>query len=410
MLVDTELSSRRGCTAMGLPGVEVGREFDLGGAERSDRHRDRVLGHGAIIRLDSSPPRMKTHELSAHAHHEDEDEHNKSGERRTKWVVILAGLMMVGELIAGWYSGSMALTADGWHMGTHVGALGLTLVAYWYARTRAGNDAFSFGTGKVYALAGYTSGVLLALVALWMAVEGVERLIEHPTIIYNEALPIALLGFVVNLVSALLLSRGHHYGHGHGHGHDHGHDHDHDHDGHDGHDGHHADASGDAKPVPGTLDFNLRAAYIHILADAMTSVLAIGALTLGKYAGLWYLDPAMGLVGGAVITWWAISLCRQASRQLLDVVSSPKHEDEVRHKLEAIDDVRVADLHVWELGPGRRSCIVSLVTSTPRDVAFYRETVLGALDVAHLTIEIHQCGLSHDDVSDEAQVAHHHEH
>jgi cation diffusion facilitator family transporter len=347
---------------------------------------------------------MQAHELSAHAHHEDEDEHNKSGERRTKWVVALAAVMMVGELIAGWFTGSMALTADGWHMGTHVGALGLTLVAYWYARTRAGNDAFSFGTGKVYALAGYTSGVMLALVALWMVIEGIDRLVEHPVTNYDEALPIALLGFVVNLVSALLLGKGHHYGHGHGHGH--GHDHGHGH----AHGDDHAHDDAPAVAVAGTLDFNLRAAYIHILADALTSLLAIGALTLGKFAGLWYLDPAMGLIGGAVIVWWAVSLCRQASRQLLDVVSSPKHEAEVRHKLEAIDDVQVADLHVWELGPGRRSCIVSIVTSTPRDVGFYRETVLAALDVAHLTIEIHQCGLAHDDVGGEAQVAHHHEH
>ena len=202
-----------------------------------------------------------------------------------------------------------------------------------------------------------------------------------------------MLGLVVNIVSAILLGHDHHYGHGHGH-----------------------DGTGtittitattitttarsrprrtiDDKPKPGTLDFNLRAAYIHILADAMTSVLAIGALALGKYVGLWFLDPLMGLIGGAVIVWWAISLCRQASRQLLDVVSSPAHEHVVRKRLEAIDDVRVADLHVWELGPGRRSCIVSLVTATPRELAYYREAVLAALDVAHLTIEIHRCELA----------------
>jgi cation diffusion facilitator family transporter len=346
---------------------------------------------------------MQAHELSAHVHHEDADdeEHNKAGERRTKWVVLISLVMMVGELTVGYLTGSMSLTADGWHMGTHVGALGLTLVAYWYARTRAGNDAFSFGTGKVYALAGYTSGVMLALVALWMGVESVERLIERPPVDYREALPIAAVGFVVNLGCALLLSKNHHYGkghdHGHAHGHDHGHGHAHDHD----------------KPKPGTLDFNMRAAFIHVMADAMTSVLAIIALSLGLWGGLWFLDPAMGLLGGAVIIWWAIGLCRQASGQLLDVVSSPKHEAIVRQKLEAIDDVRVADLHVWELGPGRRSCIVSVVTSSPRDVEFYRDTVLGAIGLAHLTIEIHQCALAHDDVgnvANEAQVAHRHEH
>jgi cation diffusion facilitator family transporter len=154
----------------------------------------------------------------------------------------------------------------------------------------------------------------------------------------------------------------------------------------------------------------MRAAYIHILADALTSLLAIFALSLGKWAKLWYLDATMGVVGGVVITWWAVSLCRQASRQLLDVVSSPAHERRVRERLEAIDDVQVADLHVWELGPGRRACIVSVVTATPRDVAYYREKVLEALPLAHLTIEIHQCELRHDP-RESAPVLHHaHEH
>jgi cation diffusion facilitator family transporter len=341
---------------------------------------------------------VPAHDLAAHVHHQDEAEHNRSGEVRTRWVVGLTAVMMVGELIVGKMTGSMALTADGWHMGTHVGALGLTLVAYWYARTRAAHDTFSFGTGKVYALAGYTSGVLLALVALWLAVEGIIRLVEHEEPgNYNEALAIAALGFVVNLVSATLLGHRHHFGHGHDHDHDHDHEHEHEHDHEHEHEHEHE------KPKAGTLDFNLRAAYIHILADAMTSLLAIGALAAGKFLGLWFCDPAMGLVGGAVITWWAVSLCRQASRQLLDVVSSPMHERVVRQKLEAIDDVRVADLHVWELGPGRRSCIVSIVTARPRELSFYRDAVLGALDVAHLTIEIHACELEHE-------VAHAHVH
>src|SRR3954464_14473853 len=173
---------------------------------------------------------MKSHELSAHVHHEDDDEHNRSGERRTRWVILLASVMMVGELIVGNMTDSMALTADGWHMGTHVGALGLTVVAYWYARTRAGNDTFSFGTGKVYALAGYTSGVLLACVALWMGIESIDHLMHPENVLYNDALIVASVGLVVNGVSALLLSGNHHYGHAHhGHGHGHGHDHGHDH-------------------------------------------------------------------------------------------------------------------------------------------------------------------------------------
>jgi cation diffusion facilitator family transporter len=342
---------------------------------------------------------MATHDLSAHAHHTDAEEHNRSGERRTLYVVLLTAAMMVGELIVGFLTGSVALKADGWHMGTHVGALGFTLLAYWYARKHAGSDTFSFGTGKVYALAGYTSGIVLVIVAMFLAVEGIEKLVEQPKVDYDEALPIAALGLVVNLVSAWLLGTRHHYGHGHDHGHGHGHDHDHD----------HAPAQ-KPKPEAGTIDFNMRAAYIHIVADALTSVLAIVALALGKYANLWFFDPAMGLVGGVVITAWSISLCRQASRQLLDVVSSPKHEDVVRRQLEAIDDVKVADLHVWELGPGRRSCIVSVVTATPRELAYYRDAVLAALPVAHLTIEIHQCELPHHDSAPVAQIAHAHKH
>jgi cation diffusion facilitator family transporter len=323
---------------------------------------------------------MQAHDLSAHVHHEDEDDHNRAGERRTQWVVAITAVTMIGELIVGQLTGSVALKADGWHMGTHVAALGLSLAAYWYARTRVGHDAFSFGTGKVYALAGYTSGVLLAIVAFWMAKEGAASLVDHEAVDYRDALPVAGIGLGVNAVSAFLLSRGHHDGHGHGHGHRHVHGHHH----------HHAPPA-----TPGTLDFNLRAAYIHIIADALTSLLAIAALGLGWWRGWWFLDPLMGFIGGAVIIWWAVGLCRQASRQLLDVVSSPRHEQIVRQRLEAIDDVRVADLHVWELGPGRRSCIVSLVTARPREVSVYRDAVLGVLPLAHLTIEVHACLLPH---------------
>ncbi len=338
------------------------------------------------------------HDISAHAHHQHEDSFNRVGERRTLTVVLLSLVMMIGEVTVGYLTGSKALTADGWHMGTHVGALGLTLVAYWYARTRAGNDAFSFGTGKVYALAGFTSGTVLAIVALWVFVESVEALVTHPHVEFGEALPIAVVSLAVNGISAVLLGTSHHYGHGHDH-----HDHGHDHHGHDHHDHHHKPAKA------GTLDFNLRAAYIHIIADALTAVLAILALSLGYWAHIWYLDPVVGCVGAIVIFSWAVSLCRQASRQLLDVVSSPAHEERVRHQLETIDDVRVADLHVWELGPGRRSCIVSLVTSTPRDVDFYRDAVLTALPVAHLTIEIHRCE-HHPRDATAHEVAHRHEH
>lgn len=346
---------------------------------------------------------MPQHDLAAHVHHEDE-QHNRSGERRTRYVVILTAAMMVSELVIAHFTKSVALQADGWHMGTHVLALGLTLVAYWYARTRTNSDTFSFGTGKIYALAGYTSAVLLAIVAFYMAYEGGEHLLHREPVAYNDALIVAVVGLGVNIASVLLLGHQHHYGHDHGHDHGHGHDH-HDHDHHDHH---------EHKPEAGTLDFNLRAAYIHIFADAMTSVLAIASLACGKWLGLWYLDPLMGFIGGGVIVWWAVSLCLQAAKQLLDVVSSPTCEGVVRKQLEAIDDVRVADLHVWDLGPGRRSCIVSLVTATPKDVDVYRSAVLHALDVAHLTIEVHRCTLAHTDAHEHhehgTETAHAHEH
>jgi len=324
---------------------------------------------------------MHEHDLSEHAHHHDAVIEVGHGERRTRWVVAITLLMMIAELIVGWMTGSMALLADGWHMATHAGALGLTLAAYWYARTRAGSDAFSFGTGKVYALAGYTSGVVLAMVAVWMGVEAATRLVERPEVDFRDALPVAVLGLVVNLVCAMMLGHG---GHDHGHAHDHAHAHAHG----DDHDHGHAHDHG-------RHDHNLRAAYLHIVADALTSVLAIVALLAGQLAGWWFLDPAMGLLGGVVIVRWSIDLCRQASRQLLDAVPSSGHERLLRSRLEAIDDVRIADLHVWELGPGRRGCIVSLVTSTPRDTDYYREVILGAVEVAHLTVEIHRCSRGH---------------
>lgn len=340
---------------------------------------------------------MDSHSLGDHAHHATLGRAPATAERRTRWVVVITLVMMVGELLVGWWSGSMALTADGWHMGTHAGALGLSALAYWFARTRADHQAFTFGTGKVYALAGYSSGVLLGAVALWMMVEGLLRLFTPRSIHFEEALWVAVLGLGVNLACALLLGHGHDHGHadhahahmGHGHDHDHaGHDHD-----HAGHDHDHAGPRPSLDRHGG--DHNLRAAYLHVIADAFTSVLAIGALVAGRYAGLWYLDPAMGIVGGAVIISWAIGLCKQAAGQLLDVASSPELESWVRRQLEAIDDVRIADLHVWELGPRQFGCVVSLVTSTPREVDFYRKRVLASPAIAHLTVELHCCSRQH---------------
>lgn len=349
---------------------------------------------------------MNDHALTEHAHHEELTPRAEAGERRTRWVVGLTVAMMVGEIVAGNLTGSMALTADGWHMATHAGALGLALFAYWFARTRAGSRHFSFGTGKVHALAGFASAIVLAVVALWMGFEAATRLLDKPAVHFGEALPVAVIGLVVNLVSAWLLGGA---GHEHTHGHDdhdhhdhHGHDHHgHDHRDHDDHDHAHADAPDrdDAVRKPGVkvgaTDHNLRAAYIHVLADALTSVLAIVALVAGYYTNAWYLDPLMGVVGGVVIARWSFGLCRDTAAQLLDVVPSTEIAERIERSLEADGKARVADLHLWELAPGRRGCIVAVVAAEPRAVEHYRKLILAEVDLAHLTVEVHCCQQGH---------------
>jgi cation diffusion facilitator family transporter len=300
----------------------------------------------------------------------------EGNERRTQVVVGITFVVMVIELVVGTLSGSLALTADGWHMATHAGALALSLAAYWFARTRADREHFTFGTGKVYALAGFSSAVLLGVAALWMGVEAVRRLIVPVDVHYDEALPVAVLGLVVNLVSVWLLHRGgqglshghaqHDHGHDHDHGHEHGHDHDHDHG-----------------------DHNLRAVYLHVLADALTSVFAIGALVCGKAFGWAFLDPAMGIVGGVLIVRWSVQLGRAAAGKLLDVAPSRGCEERIRGALAEMGDVRVVDLHVWDIGPKRRACIVALVAERPRPTADYRKAILAAQSLAHLTVEVH---------------------
>ena len=289
-------------------------------------------------------------------------------EARTRWVVVLTFAMMIGELVVGYLTNSLALTADGWHMATHAGALGMAAFAYWFARTRSRASAFSFGTGKVHALTGYTNAIVLAGVALWMMYESGTRLLHPLTIAFNQALPVAVVGLLVNLASMKLL----HVDHDHDHDHDH-HDHDHDHDHHE----HEHD------------DHNLRAAYVHVLADAFTSVLAILALVGGRYFGWRFLDPLMGIVGGIVISRWSYTLCRSAARQLLDVVPSEDLAKRIRAHLEGLPGTEVVDLHVWEIGPKARACLASIVTSTPRTPTEYTDRLRNAEDLAHVTIEVH---------------------
>jgi cation diffusion facilitator family transporter len=292
-------------------------------------------------------------------------------ERRTQAVVALTFGMMVAELVAGTVTGSLALLADGWHMASHAGALGLAALAYWFARTRAKQTSFSFGTGKVFALAGYTNAVVLLLVALLMAIEAIKRLRQPVDIQFGHALPVAVVGLVVNLVSAKLLHSGTHDAHEH-------------------HDDDHADHHADDHH-----DHNLRAAYLHVLADALTSVLAIVALIGGAYAGWRFLDPLVAIAGSVVITHWGIGLCRQSSRQLLDVTPSVENIEKIRTSIERLGDERVIDLHLWEIAPGQSGCIVSLVAESPRSVASYRSTILSAVHVEHLTVEVHRCEGGH---------------
>jgi cation diffusion facilitator family transporter len=285
-------------------------------------------------------------------------------ERGARAVVMLSAAMMVAELAVGYWTHSLALIADGWHMATHAGALGLTAVAYWFARSRARDRTFCFGTGKVHALAGYTSAIVLMIVALSMSAQSALRFIEPAVVGYREALPVAILGLIVNLASLKLLGQGH--------------DHDHDHDG-----GH------------GDTDHNHRAALVHVVADALTSVLAIVSLALGAAFDWRFLDPLMGLVGGMVVMKWGVSLCRAAGRQLLDATVSKQLARRIQSLLEELDDVRVTDLHVWEVGPGRHACIATVITSIARDTVHYRTPILAACPIAHLTIEVHRCREGH---------------
>lgn len=290
--------------------------------------------------------------------------------RRTLWVVLLTAAMMVAEIAAGLLFNSMALLADGFHMATHAGALGVAAAAYAYARRHAHNRRYSFGTGKVGDLAGFASALVLGLSAIAIAAESAGRLFDPQPVAFGEATIVAVLGLLVNLASAALLGAGHHHGHGQHH-HDHGHDHPHDHGHH--HGGHHDHH-----------DHNLRSAYLHVLADALTSVLAIVALLGGRYLGWVWLDPAIGLVGAAVIASWAWSLIRDTAGVLLDA-ADPALEAEVREQVEGPGDARITDLHVWRVGPGAYAAIVSVVGIDPARV---RERLAPVHEIGHLTVEV----------------------
>lgn len=279
-------------------------------------------------------------------------------ERRTRCVVAMTVGMMVIELIVGSITQSLALVADGWHMATHAGALGIAALAYWFARTRAREQRFTFGTGKVKALVGYTNAILLLVIALLMIVEAGRRLLFPVTVHFIEALPVAVLGLVVNVISAKLLEGEEH--------------------------------SPNEEPQR-VRDHNFQAAYLHVLADALTSCLAIVALAGGYYAGLVFLDPLVAVVGSLVILQWGIGLCRSSAQQLLDVNPSTTFVQDIREKVESLSDARVVDVHIWELGSGQLGGIVSIMASLPRSVEEYRAVILTVAPIEHLTVEVTQC-------------------
>lgn len=294
------------------------------------------------------------------------DEHNPLAERRTRQVMWLTAAMMVIEIVAGTVFGSMALLADGWHMSSHALALGVAAGAYALARRHADNPRFAFGTWKIEVLGGYTSAVFLLGVAAYMGFESVSRLIEPAPIRFDEAIPIAVLGLAVNVVSAWMLSTG-----AHRHDHDaHGHDHV-----HGAHHHHH--------------DLNLRAAYLHVIADAATSVLAIAALVGGKYFGAGWLDPVMGLVGTVLVARWALGLLRDTGRVLLDAEMDAPVVAEVREVIESLPQpAMLRDLHVWRVGKGKYACIVSLATNGEVTIEEVRQRLSVHEELVHVTVEI----------------------
>lgn len=316
---------------------------------------------------------MHTHTLYQWQHSHNYRIDTGEGERKTLMVVILTAVMMVVEISAGMIFGSMALLADGWHMGTHVAALGITLYAYRYARNHQNDRRYTFGTGKVGALGGFAGAVGLAVVALIMGLESVESLFAVRTIQYTEAIAVAIVGLIVNLASAMLL-RDHDHGHDHGHSHGHHHEHDHGHDHDHGHE-----------------DQNRRAAYLHVLADTLTSVTAIVALLIGRQLGWSWLDSAMGLVGALVITRWSYGLLRSTSRVLLDGNVPEDTIEEIRAAVESDADNRISDLHVWQVAPENLSAIVSVVTHYPRPVEHYKHLLDGIEDLTHVTVEVYHC-------------------
>lgn len=297
------------------------------------------------------------HEIYAYHSHHFGQHQRRQGEVRTVAVAMLTAIMMAVEVAAGIIFGSMALLADGLHMGSHAVALGIAVFAYVYTRKHAHDARFNFGTGKVNALGGFTGAILLALFAIAMAWESFKRFFAPVPIAFNQAILVAVTGLLVNGLSVLILGNGHD-----------------NHSGHDEHDHHH--------------DHNLRSAYLHVLADALTSLFAIGALVTGKYLGWTWMDPTMGIVGAVVIAVWSRGLLLSTARVLLDMKVPEETQRIIRESLEQNTEDKVTDLHVWSIGPNLYAAAISITSSSPKSVQIYRQMLPAELGLVHVTIEV----------------------
>lgn len=289
-----------------------------------------------------------------HHQHSFGQDQKRPGEFRTLLVITLTASMMIVEIAAGIAFGSMALLADGLHMGSHAVALSINAFAYVYARRHAHNERYSFGTGKVNTLGGYTGAILLAVFATMMAFESITRLIEPVEIAFNQAIFVAVVGLIVNGASVLIL------GMDHGHNHDHHHDHDH----------------------------NLKSAYLHVLADALTSLLAIFALLIGKYFGAIWMDPLMGIVGAILVARWSFSLLKTTSTIILDEQASADICNTIQLAIESEESSRITDLHVWTIGPGIYSAVISIVSNNPQQPAYYKSRIAEHIELQHVSVEV----------------------